>query len=210
MSFTLQDEVAKATFTTLNLISDGVIKDQSLPLPLLTNARGLAFLTVFKAGFFLSGRIGTGLVISKLEDGSWSAPSAIGTVGLGWGMQFGGELTDFIIVLNTEAALDSFCSTGQVSLGAEVGIAAGPTGRTAAGAVEAGAKGTFAPCYSYSHSQGLYVGLSLEGAIIVTRHDVNERFYGRTISVADLLGGVEAQPKAADPLYGAIKRVLAR
>jgi lipid-binding SYLF domain-containing protein len=35
----------------------------------------------------LTGRIGTGLVMSKLTDGNWSAPSAIGCSGVGWGFQ---------------------------------------------------------------------------------------------------------------------------
>ena len=131
---------------------DGMIKDQSIPLPLLTNAKGLAFLTVVKAGFLISGRLGTGLVIARLPDGRWSAPSAIGTAGVGWGAQIGGEITDFVVILNTRAAVDMFCAQGQVTLGAELGVAAGPLGRVASGSIDAG-PGGIAPCYSYSHSK---------------------------------------------------------
>lgn len=42
---------------------------------------GLAVFTIFKAGFVFSGKAGSGLVISKLPDGSWSAPSCIATAG---------------------------------------------------------------------------------------------------------------------------------
>ena len=34
---------------------------------------------------------------------AWSAPSAIGTAGLGVGTQAGAEMTDFLIVLNTQS-----------------------------------------------------------------------------------------------------------
>lgn len=34
----------------------------------------------------------TGIVIARLPDGSWSAPSAIGTAGAGFGFQVGAEM----------------------------------------------------------------------------------------------------------------------
>ncbi|KAK9948164.1 hypothetical protein M0R45_003752 [Rubus argutus] len=54
------------------------------------------------------------------SDGSWSAPSAICSVGLGWGAQIGGELMDFIIVLHDLKAVKTFCSRMHFSLGAGV------------------------------------------------------------------------------------------
>jgi len=84
----------------------------------LENARGFAIFTIFKAGFVFSARAGTGIVIAKLDDGcgyfhyyacismadrssAWSAPSAIGSAGLGLGGQLGAEMTDFLIILNS-------------------------------------------------------------------------------------------------------------
>ncbi len=43
----------------------------------------------------------------------WSAPSAIALGGLGGGFEIGVELTDMIIVLNSEAALTSFSKGGM-------------------------------------------------------------------------------------------------
>lgn len=53
---------------------------------------GLAIITVFKIGFGLTYKLGTGLVVARREDGSWSAPSAIGLAGLGYGPQVSSEL----------------------------------------------------------------------------------------------------------------------
>ena len=50
-------------------------------------------------------------MVAKTEEGVWSAPSAIATVGMGWGALIGGEITDFVLVLNTEAALEAFSGT---------------------------------------------------------------------------------------------------
>ncbi|KAJ8575612.1 hypothetical protein ON010_g3603 [Phytophthora cinnamomi] len=168
----------------------------------------VVFLTVIKMGFVFTGRMGTGLVVARLPDGRWSAPSAIGTAGVGWGPQIGGEITDFVIILNTQRAVEAFCASGQVNLGAELGISAGPVGRVASGALEASASMDVAPCYSYSHSKGLYAGISLEGSVILSRSDINRSFYGKAVTVAELLGGVEPPPVAAAPLYDAIRSAM--
>ena len=52
-----------------------------------------------QAGFLFSIRAGTGLVIARLADGSWSAPSAIGTAGVGAGLMAGAEMAEFLIIL---------------------------------------------------------------------------------------------------------------
>lgn len=50
----------------------------------------------------------------------WSAPSAIGTGGIGAGGQIGAELTDFVLVLNTKEAVKTFSQVGNVTLGGNV------------------------------------------------------------------------------------------
>ncbi|KAF9346539.1 hypothetical protein BGX34_003825 [Mortierella sp. NVP85] len=177
--------------------------DNIIPQDILLNAKGLAIFTVVKAGFLFSGRAGTGIVVARLEDGSWSAPSAIGTGGMGFGGQIGAEITDFVIVLNTQAAVKSFCKGGNVTLGGSLSVAAGPIGRTA----EAGASatvGSVAAIYSYSKSKGLFAGVSIEGSIIVERKDANEAFYRSPVTAADLLSGAIPAPPQADILYRAL------
>ena len=57
------------------------IAERSIPPLAVQSAKGIAILRVLKGGFFVSGRIGEGLVIARLPDGGWSGPSAIGTGG---------------------------------------------------------------------------------------------------------------------------------
>lgn len=91
--------------------------DNIIPTNILSRAKGLAIFTVIKAGFLFSGRAGAGIVVARLEDGTWSAPSAIGAGGMGFGGQIGAEITDFVIVLNTRSAVKSFMKEGNFTLG---------------------------------------------------------------------------------------------
>ena len=93
------------------------IPERAIPDWVLRNAKGLAILTVTKAGFIGSARGGSGIVIARTENG-WSAPSAIGTGGLGVGFQAGVEITEFVIVLNTQEAVNAFSKGGNLTLGA--------------------------------------------------------------------------------------------
>jgi lipid-binding SYLF domain-containing protein len=76
--------------------------------------------------------------------------------------------------------------------------------------MEASSDLAVAPCYSYSHSKGLFVGISLEGSMILSRPDVNRAFYGRDVQVTELLRGMEPPPVAASPLYEAIHLAVSR
>ncbi|KAL0001588.1 hypothetical protein SO802_015369 [Lithocarpus litseifolius] len=172
---------------------------------LLPGAKGLAILTVAKAGVLLAYKLGTGLVISRRSNGSWSASSAIFSVGLGWGAQIGGELMDFIIGLHDSKALKTFCSHMHFSLGAGYSAAAGPVGRVLEVDLRAGDRGS-GMCYTYSCSKGAFMGMSLERNAVATRMDTNLRFYGDSyLTTSDILLGMVSRPKVAKPLYAALE-----
>jgi len=237
VNFKLEDEIEKATRIVARLTSKRLQNpDKAVPREILRRAKGLAFIKVAKVGFGLSVKVGTGIVVCRLgelggpcpELDSWSAPCAIGTAGVGYGFQVGAELTDFMIVLNTQDAVEAFSSGSQVSLGGNVGIAVGPVGRNAgvSGNFHGGKLGTksssnmgVAPCYAYSHSKGLFAGVSLEGAVIKPRNDVNSKFYNAAgpddedassskVSARELLSGVVPPPAAAQPLYNQLSAGL--
>ncbi|KAF8640559.1 hypothetical protein AX17_000221 [Amanita inopinata Kibby_2008] len=174
---------------------DGVI-----PRHILQNARGFAIFTVFKAGFLFSARAGSGIVIAKLNDGTWSAPSAIGTAGVGVGGQAGAEVTDFLVVLNSRAAIRSFMAAGSLSLGGNMSIAIGPLGRNGEASGSVNTSGKVAAMYSYSKTRGLFGGVSLEGSVILERQDANAQAYKSPVTVKILLGGVVEPPTWAGPL----------
>jgi lipid-binding SYLF domain-containing protein len=176
------------------------IPEQSIPPYVLRNAKGIAILTVIKAGFIFSGRGGTGIVLARTSSG-WSGPSAIGNGGIGVGFQAGAQMTEFVIVLNTPNAVQAFSQYGNFSLGADLSVAAGPVGRNAAVDVL-----PLAAVYTYSCSQGLFAGVSLEGTVIAARNDANAAYYGRAVTPADILSGKANPPAGASKLINLLSK----
>lgn len=176
------------------------IPESAIPPAVLRDAKGLAILTVTKAGFIVSGRGGTGVVIARTENG-WSGPSAIGTGGLGVGFQAGVQVSEYVIVLNTQEAVNAFSKGRNVTLGGNLSAAIGPIGRSAEASVT-----PQAAIYTYSRNQGIFAGVSLEGTVIGTRYEANEQYYGRPVFPLDILAGKEKPPPGAQKLLDVLSK----
>ncbi|MEO6970245.1 MAG: YSC84-related protein [Chthoniobacterales bacterium] len=174
--------------------------ERQIPRRIMNDARGLAIIRVLKAGFVFSGKGGQGVVVARTGQG-WSGPSFVGLGGAGWGLQIGAQVTDFIFVLNNDAAVRAFSRDGNVKLGADVSAAAGPVGRDLQADVT-----TTAAIYTYSRSKGLFAGISLEGAIIATQKTANARYYGRAVGARSILSGRVAPPGGAGRLLDILNR----
>jgi len=98
-----------------------------IPPELMQKAVGLAIFTTLRVGLGLGESTGSGIVIARLHDGSWSAPSAISLQSFGAGVAAGVDIFDCVCVINTQEALGAFMNT-RFSLGAGVAVAAGPWG----------------------------------------------------------------------------------
>ncbi len=193
----MQDDVDQAV-SIIQRFRD--IPEKSIPKEVLRDAKGLAIMTVIKAGFIFSGRGGAGVVVARTGKG-WSGPSAIGTGGAGFGLQIGAQVTEFVFVLNTHEAVRAFSQGGNVQLGADLSVAAGPMGRT----VEAGVT-PVAAVYAYSRSQGLFGGISLEGTVVATRDEANAKYYGRPVTPGEILSGKVKVPAGARALQKALAK----
>ncbi len=170
------------------------IPETAIPDVIMREAKGLAILTLTKAGFVLTGRGGTGLVVARTEKG-WSGPSAIGAGGMGFGFQAGAQVSELVIVLNTPDAVAAFAKGGNVTLGGNMSLAAGPVGRDLEGSMTVGAV-----MYTYSRSQGLFAGVSLEGMVIGTRDTANAEYYGKVVQAREILSGSVPPPAGAQKL----------
>ncbi|KAL7420738.1 hypothetical protein Q5752_004689 [Cryptotrichosporon argae] len=204
-SFSLPGESQKAAKILRGFLADPSTPSTALnaiPKAVLQRAKGLAVFTILKAGFVFSGKAGSGIVIARLPDGSWSAPSCIATAGVGWGLQIGADLTEVVIVLNSDEAVRAFSRGGNVTVGGGVSAAAGPIGT---GGQVAASLANPAPMFSYSRSKGLFAGLTLDGTILVERKDANKQFYGSAVSSTDILSGRVPAPEIASPMYDIIE-----
>jgi SH3 domain-containing YSC84-like protein 1 len=196
-SATDQDTVDRSALTIREFRH---MPEKGIPSRILSRARGLAVISVVKAGFIFSGKAGEGVVVARTGHG-WSGPSFIGTGGAGFGPQIGAEVTDFVILLNSERAVRAFAKGGNVTLGADASVAAGPVGRAAEADVT-----PRAAIYTYSKSKGLFIGASLEGAVIATRSGANAHYYGRPVTAYHILHGRVAPPAGVASLRAALGR----
>lgn len=174
------------------------MSDQLIPRKIIKRCKGVAIFRVVKAGFVWSGRAGSGVVIARLADGSWSAPSAIATGGVGFGGQIGAEITDFVVILNSSEAVLAFSHGGNVTLGGNLSVAAGPVGRNAE--ADLSLLNT-APIFSYSKTKGLFAGISVEGSVLIERKDTNEKYYKKKVGARELLTGQIPRPVEAEEIY---------
>lgn len=139
----------------------------------------------------MSGAGGSGVLIGRLPDGSWSPPSGILLHTAGLGFLVGVDIYDCVVVINTEAALQAFTKI-RCTLGSEISVAAGPVG--AGGVLETEVHKRQAPIFTYMKSRGFYAGVQIDGTVIIERSDENERFYNYRYPVGDILSGKVRHP----------------
>jgi lipid-binding SYLF domain-containing protein len=114
---------------------------------------------------------------------------------MGFGFQAGAQVSELVIVLNTPDAVVAFAKGGNVTLGGALSLATGPVGRDLEGSMAVGAV-----MYTYSRSQGLFAGVSLEGTVVYTRDEANAEFYGKPVQAKEILSGSVAPPAGAQKL----------
>lgn len=202
---TLRSAIRNATYTLLEQANPLLIPDHKIPLTILKEARGFLFLSFVRLGFLGGARFGSGLVVTKRRDGTWSAPSAVGMGGLSVGFMAGADCVNLCLVMNSSRVCEILASRGQLAFDGEIGASVGPIGRTASIGVNIGNDVRAAVVYSYCQSRGLFAGIDLNGSVIVTRKNANHKFYGVRYQASDILEDVP-QPEAAQPLYDAIAK----
>ena len=77
-----------------------------------------------------------------------------------------------MIILNKMAAVEAFSKGGNLTLGGNFTIAAGPHGRNLEADV---AVRSPAAIYTYSKTKGLFAGISIEGSGLIERKDANRK-----------------------------------
>ncbi|KAI8643067.1 hypothetical protein BD408DRAFT_343171 [Parasitella parasitica] len=177
----LRGECQKAAKILNSFIDPGQGMDKIIPENILEKAQGLAIYTVLKAGFLFSGRAGSGIVISRLV-------SSIGHCNWWYRRRW-----------SNRCRIDRFRACFEYP----TSFAAGPLGRNAEASGSANLK-HIAAIYSYSKTRGLFAGVSLEGSVVVSRGDANEKLYGRRVTAKELLSGAIPPPPEADALYRAL------
>jgi lipid-binding SYLF domain-containing protein len=141
---------------------------------------------------YFAGAGGSGVVIARLPDGTWSPPSAFSVRSGSFGLVYGVDVYDCVCVLNTQEAVNAYTQP-EMNLGNTVAVAAGPLG----GTPDVQGK-EVKPVWTYTKSKGLYGGLTVDGTVIKEKPDANAEFYGQKVTTAQILSGeVKAQSGAS-------------
>lgn len=175
----------------------------------IKNARGvLIFPQVLKAGFFLGGSGGTGvLLVRDSATGSWSEPAFYTVGSVTFGLQIGGEAAEVVMLAMNQKGIDTLLSS-TAKLGGDVSIAVGPLGGGAKGSI--GVPAVTADFISFAKSKGLYAGLNLEGAVLGVRDSLNEAYYGKAITTRDIMVKRNVKNPGSAALRAAVAQAVAK
>jgi lipid-binding SYLF domain-containing protein len=170
--------------------------DQGIPSNLLESAKCIAIIPGDKKfAFLFGGSYGRGVATCRTEHG-WSAPmfAAIDSGSVGY--QIGGSSTDIVMLFMNDHALQSLMSD-KFKLGADASVAAGPVGRKAAAGTDLKLN---AEILSYSRSKGVFIGVSLDGAVVQADKSGDKAMYGDDVNRHEILSGKVAVPASARAL----------
>jgi SH3 domain-containing YSC84-like protein 1 len=172
--------------------------DKGIPKDLLDKSECVVvYPSVKKAAFVVGGSYGRGVITCRGGEnlrGPWSAPAMFALEGASFGLQIGGEATDFVLLIMNESGANSVMSS-KVKLGGDASIAAGPVGRSTSAETDAVMK---AEILSWSRAHGVFAGISLAGSTMRSDDDANQSLYGQKLSAKEIVrqGKVKAPPAA--------------
>jgi len=169
--------------------------DQRIPDTLLSRAYGIAVIPdVTKLAFFFGGRHGNGvLTVRDKLSSPWSNPTFIALTGGSWGLQFGAQSSDIILVFTTKTGIEGIAG-GRLTLGADASVATGPVGRQGSAATDINFN---AEIYSYARTRGLFGGIAIDGSVISIDRSANAAFYGKTgVTATEIFSGAAPAPPA--------------
>jgi len=188
-----------------NVLKELLGSSHGIPLSVLGKAECVIILpSVKKAGFIVGAQYGRGAMScrsGKNFDGAWSAPVMMQSSGGSFGLQAGGQATDFVIlVMNDKGART--VTHGKAKLGADASVAAGPVGRDAEASTNASMG---AQMLSYSRSQGVFGGVSLSGTSLGPDGGANEKVYGKKITGEEIVAGSVPAPASASDMLSILQ-----
>jgi len=193
--------VEKAKLTVEQFQADenmGALRD------LAKKAKGMLIMPqMLRAAFIVGGSGGSGVLMARDEKaGKWNGPAFYTLGGASFGFQAGADAAEVVILAMTDRGVSKLLSP-QVKLGADVSVAAGPVGGGAAAATA----GLSADLISFSMAKGLYGGFSVDGSVAGVRAALNEAYYGKPVTPADILIKGAVKNAHANGLMGAVAKL---
>src|SRR3984885_2015974 len=162
--------------------------------------------SVVKFAIGIGGSYGRGVMTcrgGKEFQGAWAAPTMMALEGGSFGLQLGGQATDFVLLLMSPRSAENIL-VSKVKLGGDASAAAGPVGRNASAETDVTLR---AEILSYSRARGLFAGISLSGSTLRADNDANTALYGKKVSAKDIVfSAAVSAPQSAKLLLATLDK----
>ena len=170
-----EETVLDASNVIKNMIRDSKIK---IPSRVLANVQAIAvFPATIEISLFLGGKTGNGVMVVKRSDGTWSYPFFVKLGGAGLGFQVGVEKKDILMLFKSRDIVKKLANN-KMTLGVDASVAAGPAGDS----IGRGSEVDFSSeVYTYTKTQGAFVGVSFDGSVMNHDYDKNIELYGNNV-----------------------------
>lgn len=151
---------------------------------------------MLRGGLVIAGSGGSGVLLTRDRDtGAWSYPAFYTIGSLSFGLQVGVDASEIILMIMSEEGLNAMLST-ELKVGADISVAAGPIGKNA--------KAQSADVLAFGRSKGIFGGISVEGAVITPRDQLNNAYYGKQLDPLEILVRRSVSNPQAEPLRNAM------
>ena len=161
---------------------------------LLSSASGvIVYPNIVKAAFFFGGEGGTGVLLGRSDDGSWSGPAFYSFGAASYGLQIGAEQSNVLLIVTNEQTLERL-TEGGVELGVDASVAAATEGLKGSVSTD-----QLQDIYYFAEvERGLFAGVNLKGAKAVSRDGLNTAYYGDDVTAREIvIDGGPDNPGAA-------------
>ena len=157
--------------------------------------------SLLRGAFIFGGAGGSGVLIVKKPDGSWSEPGFYTMGSASFGLQIGADASEIVVVVRTQRGLEAFYSD-DFRFGGDLSVAVGPAG---AGARGGGLTGDFV---SFAKSKGAYAGISIDGQGVATSDTANMNYYGKPVRPTDIFVKGTVSNPGSKPLRETAKKLI--
>lgn len=170
----------------------------------LNQAKGLLIMPdLYKGAWFLGGSGGRGVLLVRDQGtGEWVGPAFYNIGSVSFGLQFGGQKSEVVLMVMTQKGLEKLYST-TVKIGGETSIAVGPLGAGVQGAMSS----LNVDYVSFARTKGAFIGIALDGAVVDENYGWNKAYYGKAVRPVDIFVAHDAINPNSDKLRTTVARL---
>ncbi len=168
---------------------------------LLAKSKGIAILNEAQWALALGGVSGSGVMVRRLPDGTWSAPCAISSSALSVGLGIGGESRSVVLLFDRNETIDQIVGDGNFLVAQAQSTFGGSHAYTKEPAQSKD------DVHAFVVAEGLFVNAALGNLRISVDEKLNHTAYGAEVTAWDILDGHAKPPAEWRALMERIDRI---